>query len=89
MMMPSAVSVERILLRAIAFMPTFRIVRNFNMRPQARGGAAMRRFATGRSSTSLPSRKTTTRLAYSAMSGSCVIRTTVLPCVVQALEDAP
>src|SRR5712691_6513406 len=31
MMMPSAVSVERSLLRAIAFRPTLRIVRNFNM----------------------------------------------------------
>ena len=31
MMMPSAVSTDRILLRAIAFMPTFRIVRNFSM----------------------------------------------------------
>ena len=31
MMMPSAVRVERSLLRAIAFMPTFRIVRNFSM----------------------------------------------------------
>src|SRR5712692_9780984 len=31
MMMPSAVSVERSLLRAIAFMPTFRIVRNLSM----------------------------------------------------------
>src|SRR5262245_62535402 len=31
MMMPRAVSVERILLRAIAFSPTFRIVRNFSI----------------------------------------------------------
>ena len=47
--------------------------------PPAPGRAARRRCATGRSSTSLPSRKTTIRLAYSAMSASCVIRTTVLP----------
>ena len=33
MMMPSAVSTDRILFRAIAFMPTFRIVRNFSMPP--------------------------------------------------------
>src|SRR5438477_71446 len=32
MMMPSAVRVERSLLRAIAFIPTFRIVRNLSMR---------------------------------------------------------
>ncbi len=31
MMMPSAVRIERILLRPIAFSPTFRIVRNFNI----------------------------------------------------------
>src|SRR5450759_1090704 len=37
MMMPSAVSVERILLRAIAFKPTFRIVRNLSMLRLSRG----------------------------------------------------
>ena len=78
MMMPSAVSAERILLRAIAFMPTFRIVTNLSMvrlpPPAPRAGRA-----TERSSTSLPSRKRTTRFAYSAMSGSWVIRTIVLP----------
>src|SRR5262245_27200708 len=31
MMMPRAVRIDRILLRAIAFMPTLRIVRNFSM----------------------------------------------------------
>ena len=80
MMMPSAVRTERILLRAIAFSPTLRIVRNFSMRPQASAAAPRRGAApTGRSSTIRPSRKTTTRCACSAMSGSCVISTTVLP----------
>ena len=80
MMMPSTVSADRILLRAIAFMPTLRIVRNLSivLRPPAAAPRCGGR-ATGRSSTSLPSRNTTTRLAYSAMSGSCVISTTVLP----------
>src|ERR1700682_467354 len=47
MMIPSAVSVDRSLLRAIAFMPTFRIVRNLSIGAQPL--AAVRRLATGRS----------------------------------------
>src|SRR5205085_1666626 len=43
------------------------------------GLATMRRFSTGTSDTTRPSRNTTTRRACSAMSGSWVIRTTVFP----------
>ena len=77
MMMPRAVNADRILLRAIAFMPTFRIVRTSACRYPFH--SARRRSMTGRSSTSLPSRKPTMRLAWAAMSASCVMRTIVLP----------
>jgi hypothetical protein len=45
MMMPSAVSIDRILLRAIAAMPTFRMVMNFSIstsRTAPRPGVAAR-----------------------------------------------
>src|SRR5688572_14059135 len=46
MMIPSAVSAERILFRAIAFKPTFRMVRNFILIPSvSRGRPPLRRSA--------------------------------------------
>ena len=82
MMMPSAVSSERSLLRESARNATFRMFPVFVMAsllPWAAGRTACRLFATGTSERTFPSRNVTIRLACSEMSCSCVMRTTVFP----------